>query len=129
MADGMTADEQSAIEQFPGIAEGFCRLIDDCDKLNRRQLVQQLAVHLARLCEAAACLPSVVPPTEGVDHAPEAVAAHAEDCVKLSSKLRQIFGSIDVYWEVFDPTQKDDPVSCSLAIDIAEIYLDLKNAL
>jgi len=36
---------------------------------------------------------------------------------------------LDGYWEVFDPTEKEQPVFGSLAIDIAEIYLDLKDAL
>ena len=125
----MTADERSAIERFPLIAVEFCRLIDDCDKLNRRQFVNELAAHLAMLCEVGVRLPSVEPATEDVDHTPEAVAAHTEEWVKLSGNLRRIFGSLDGYWEVFDPTQKGDPVSCSLAIDIAEVYLDLKDSL
>src|SRR5438132_1433932 len=125
----MTADERSAIERFPSIAEEFCGLIDDCDKRNRKQLVQQLAVHLASLCEVAVSLPSVEPATEEIEHTPESVAAHTEEWAKLSGKLRQIFGPLDLYWEVFDPTKKADPVSCSLAIDIAEVYLDLKDAL
>jgi len=125
----MTADERDAIERFPIVAEEFCHLVDDCGKGNRKQLVQELAVHLARLCEVAVCLPNVEPATEGVDHTSEVVAAHAQECVKLSSNLRQTFGQLDGYWEVFDPTEKEEPVSCSLAIDIAEIYLDLKDAL
>jgi hypothetical protein len=125
----MTADERNAIERFPIVAEEYCRLIDECGKRSRRQLVQELSVHLARLCEVAVRLPSVEPATEGVDHTPEAIGAHTKEWVKLSGKLRQIFGSLDDYWEVFDPTEKEEPVSCSLAIDIAEIYLDLKDAL
>jgi len=129
MSDGMTTDERNAIERFPLVAEEYFRLIDDCGKVNRRQLVQELSVHLARLCEVGVRLPSVEPTTANIDDTPEALAAHTEEWVKLSTKLRQIFGPLDVYWEVFDPTQKEDPVSCSLAIDIAEIYLDLKGAL
>jgi hypothetical protein len=129
MSDGMTTDERSAIERFPLVAEEYCRLIDDCGKHNRKQLVQELAVHLARLCEVAVRLPWVEPATEGVDHTPEAVAAHTEEWVKLSGKLRQIFGPLDDYWEVPDPTEKEEPVLGSLAIDVAEIYLDLNDAL
>jgi|SRR5271169_5589614 len=125
--NNMTADERNVIESFPGIAGEFCRLVDDCDKLNRRQFVQELAVHLARLCELGVPLPE--PAAEDVEHTPEGIAAHTEEWAKLSGKLRQILGPLDLYWEVFDPTQKADAVSCSLAIDIAEIYLDLKDAL
>jgi hypothetical protein len=129
LADGMNADERNAIERFPLIAEEFCHLIDDCGKRNRKELFQELSVHLARLCEVAVRLPSAEPDTEGVDHTSEGVAAHTEEWARLSSKLRQIFGILGGYWEVFDPTQKEEPVSCSLAGDIAEIYLDLKDAL
>jgi hypothetical protein len=125
----MTADELNAIERFPVIAEEFCHLIDDCDNANRKQLVRELAMHLARLCEVAVRLPQVDPATNGVAHAPEIVAAHTEEWTKLSGSLRQILGPLDGYWEVFDPTQKEKPIFCSLAIDIAEIYLDLKDAL
>jgi hypothetical protein len=128
MSGGMTADERDAIERFPLVAEEYCQLIDGCDKRNRKQLVQELVVHLAILCGVAARLPQVQPSTEDIDN-PEDLAVHTEEWAKLSGKLRQIFGPHDIYWEVFDPTQKEDPVSCSLAIDIAEIYLDLKDAL
>lgn len=125
----MTAHERNALERFPIIAEEYCHLIDDCGKRDRKQFVQELVVHLARLCEVAVRLPNVEPATDGVDHTSEAVADHTEEWARLSGKLRQIFGPLDVYWEVFDPTEKEEPVSCSLAIDIAETYLDLRDAL
>ena len=59
MSGGMTADERNAIDRFLLIAEGFRNLIDACDKRNRKQLVQERAVHLAKLCEAAVRLPWV----------------------------------------------------------------------
>jgi hypothetical protein len=128
MSDGMTADERNAIEIFPLVAEEFCDLIDDCGQCNRKQFVQALVVHLAKLCEVAVRLPWVEPATEGIDNTPEAIAAHTNEWKELSNKLRQIFGPLNSYWEVFDPTRKEEPVSGSLAIDIAEIYLDLKDA-
>jgi len=124
----MTADERNAIETFPGLTGEFCFLIEDCDNRSR-QFVQELAVHLSRLCEVGLRLPLAESATDDVKHTPEGTAVHTKEWAKLSDKLRQIFGPLDLYWEVFDPTQKADPVSCSLAIDIAEIYLDLKDAL
>ena len=129
MPSEMTADERNSIERFPLVAEEFCHFIENSNKHNRKQLMQKLTVHLARLCEVAAHLPQVVPATENIDDTPEGLAAHTEEWVKLSGDLRQIFGNLDVYWELFDPTQREEPVSCSLAIDISEIYLDLKDAL
>lgn len=86
-------------------------------------------MQLARLLEVAARLPWVSPATEGVDHTQEAIDTHTEEWTRLSGELRKVFGNLDDYWETFDPTQKAESVSCSLAIDIAEIYLDLKDAL
>ncbi len=125
----MTADEKSALDNFPITAEEFCHLVDGYSKRSREQLVQELSVHLARLCEVGVRLPMVEPATEGVDATPEAVTAHTEEWTKLSSGLRQVFGQLDGYWEIFEPTEKEEPVLGSLANDIAEIYLDLKDAL
>jgi len=43
--------------------------------------------------------------------------------------LREKLGRLNVYWDVFDPTQEEEPVSCSFSSDVAEIYFDLKEAL
>ncbi|HET9994715.1 MAG TPA: DUF5063 domain-containing protein [Candidatus Acidoferrum sp.] len=129
MSEGMTPDERSATERFPLVAEEFCHLIEHYNEHNRKQLMQELTAQLARLCEVAARLPQVIPATEDIDNTPEGLAAHTEEWVRLSGSLRQIFGNLDGYWEIFDPSQREEPVSCSLAIDIAEIYLDLKEAL
>ena len=129
MSDGMTVDERNAIVRFPLVAEEYCRLIDDCGKRSRKQLVQERAVHLARLCEVAVRLPLLAPATDDVDNTPEAVAAHQEEWLRLSTTLRAIFGPLDGYRELFDPTQKEEPLFGSLAIDTADVYLDLKDAL
>src|SRR5260370_9457689 len=97
MSGGMTADERDAIERFPIVAEEFCHLVDDCGKGNRKQLVQELAVHLARLCEVAVCLPNLEPGTEGVDHTIEGVAAPPQECFKTLRNFRQTFGQFDGY--------------------------------
>jgi hypothetical protein len=129
MSDEMTSDERDAIESFPLIAHEFCDLINNCGKRNRKQLVQELAVHLARLCEVALRLPSVEPATGGIDHTNEVVAAHTAKCAEVSNNLQQIFGPLDGYWELFDPTQEEEPVFGVLSVDIAEIYVDLDDAL
>ena len=129
MAEAITAEERTAIERFPLVAEEFCHLIDGCAEFSRKQLVQELQTQLAHLLEVATRLPWVSPATEGVDHDPQTISAHTEEWAKLSGELRKIFADLDGYWEVFDPTAKEEPVFGSLSIDIAEIYLDLKDAL
>lgn len=129
MADKMTQSEKDAIVEFPAVAEEFCRFIDDCGAYERKILIQDVSVLLARLCEVAARLPWVSPSTEGTDFSAESIAIHANEAQRLSKRLREQLGNLDVYWEVFDPTQKEEAISSSLSQDIAEIYLDLHDAL
>lgn len=67
MADEMTQSEKDSIAKFPVVAEEFCRFIDNCSDCERKRLIQDVSVLLARLCEVAARLPWVTPSTEGTD--------------------------------------------------------------
>ena len=69
-------------------------------------------------------LPWVSPVTDdGSDFTQESIAEHSNRCVALATK------PLDEYWEVFDPTQKEEPIHCSVAQDLADIYMDLRDAL
>lgn len=46
-----------------------------------------------------------------------------------TSLSQEKIGSLDTYWQVFDPTHKEEPVQGSLSGDISEIYFDLKHSL
>jgi len=37
-------------------------------------------------------------------------------------------GKLDEYWEVFDPTEERTAIHCLLSMDLAEVYMDLKDA-
>jgi uncharacterized protein DUF5063 len=129
MADEMTQSEKDAIAKFPVVAEEFCRFIDNCSARDRKRLIQDVSVLLARLCEVAARLPWVPPSTEGTDFTDESIATHANEQYRLSTRLREQLGKLDEYWDVFDPTQKEGAIQCSLSQHIAEIYMDLQDAL
>lgn len=49
--------------------------------------------------------------------------------MSVSEALRKQFDELDVYWTFFDPLEREEPASRSLADDIPEIYLNLKDAL
>jgi hypothetical protein len=49
--------------------------------------------------------------------------------MSVSEVPRKQFDELDVYWTFFDPPEREKPASRSLANDIAEIYLDLKDTL
>jgi len=125
MADKMTQSEHDAIAEFPAVAEEFCGFIDNCGDYERKRLIQGVSVLLARLCEVAARLPWVSPSTEGTDFTAESIATHTHEVYRLSERLRKQLGHLDV----FDPTEKEEAILCSLSQDIADIYLDLRDAL
>jgi hypothetical protein len=124
-----TQSEQQAVRDFPRAAESFCELIDRLGECNRGQLFDKVAVQLAHVCSIAAQLPVVEPDTEGEDYSEEEVASHSEEYQKLTTSLRKKINDLDVYWTVFDPTRREEPDSGSLSGDLAEVYLDLKDAL
>lgn len=121
--------EQEAVENFPRAAENFCELIDSHGEYSRGQFFDKVAVQLAHVCSIAAQLPIVEPDTEGKDYSEEEVASHTEEYQKLTNSLRKKIGDLDTYGTVFDPTIREEPNISSLSGDLAEIYLDLKDAL
>ena len=124
-----TQSEQQAVRDFPRAAENFCELIDRHGECNRGQLFDKVAVQLAHVCSIAAQLPIVEPDTEGEDYSEQQVASHSEKQLKLADSLRKKIGDMDTYWSVFDPTSNKGADACSLSADLAEIYLDLVDAL
>jgi hypothetical protein len=125
----LTTEEQEALESFPLCARKFCEFIDVCADLDRQALLGEVSVRLARLCEVGARLPWVNPSTDSMNTPSDSFSLHKEQSVSLEAKLREKIGRVNAYWEVFDPTQKEEPVSGSLSIDLTEIYFDLKEAL
>jgi len=122
-------EEKQALERFPFVARNFCAFVDVCPELNRQTLLQQVSIHLAQLCEVGARLPWVNPASADPDASPDSFRLNRERFASIELMLRERLGKLNVYWEVFDPTQKEEPVSGSMSMDIAEIYFDLKEAL
>jgi hypothetical protein len=129
MPHELTQDEKLALESFPLVAREFCQFVEQTGPDQREPFIQQLFVQLTKVCEVANRLPWVDPTTADVEINQDDIQARADECFKLSEKLRKVFGSLDSYWDVFDPTQKEEPVNGSLARDIAEICMDLADSL
>ena len=123
------ADEE-AVRNFQLQAQLFCDFVDSCGHLNQSMLIHEFCVEVARICEAGARLPSnKLATTDGNDFTPETVDEHAKQCVALALSLGKQFGKLDTYWDVFDPTEKEEPIRCSISADLADIYMDLREAL
>ena len=125
----LTAEEKEALERFPLLAREFCAFIDVCAGFDRQTLLRRISVQLAQLCEVGARLPWVNPATDSLDSPPDSSSLHKEQSLSIETMLREKLGKLNVYWDVFDPTQEEEPVSCSFSSDVAEIYFDLKEAL
>jgi len=124
----LTAEEKETLERFPLVARKFCAFVDVCAGLDRQTLLRQVSVELALLCEVGARLPWVNPATDSLDSPPDSSSLRNQQFVSIETMFREKLGQLNMYWEVFDPTQKEEPVSCSLSMDITEIYFDLKES-
>jgi hypothetical protein len=123
-------DQQEAIREFPVLAGNFCQLIDGSEKLDQSQFVHGLATELAGLCAVGTRLPATQP-TNGPEpkFTQESLDEHAKRSVALAIRLGKQLGSLNQYWDVFDPTEKESPILCALSQDIADIYMDMQEAL
>jgi hypothetical protein len=128
MPHQLTPSELEAINSFPQAAEEFCHLIENESGYTRRQFVENVLIYLSKLWALGSQLPDVEPATAGNDFSDEEVKRHSERCIKLSNTLRIKLGDLDTYWSVFNPTKQEQSTPTSLSVDLAEIYMDLKEA-
>jgi hypothetical protein len=119
MESKKTADP--AIDRFAGAARRYCawaegELGDPNDEMRRVRLL------LAELHLAAAELPDL-----GIGKNIDAVSLSHDEWSRFYEK----FGRLPVtsYFDVFNPLQEEEPVTNSLADDLADIYRDLKAGL
>lgn len=125
----MTSLERDAVNGFPKAAEQFCRLLENQTDFSRKQFVDSLLTLLSNLFFLGAHLPDVEPATGGTDFSQEDIDCHSRECVQLSNILKAKLGDLDTYWSVFDPTEPQKSAPGSLSQDLAEIYMDLREAI
>jgi Domain of unknown function (DUF5063) len=80
---------------------------------------------LAELYSVALHLPVIEPDTAKTNETPFPTEAWAG----LFHSPREKLGPLDMYWELFDSTKKEDLVQGTLSGDLSEIYFDLKHDL
>jgi Domain of unknown function (DUF5063) len=129
MAHQLTRLEGDAVNRFPYAAEQFCQLLENQGDLPRKQFVDNLLAHLSNLLFIGAHLPDVSPTTGGADFLNEDVERHSKECAQLSNILKIKLGNLDAYWSVFDPTEPQKSAPNSLSQDLAEICMDLRDAI
>lgn len=118
-------DHTELMKRFRAAATKFIEVVDSAPQLEREAFLASVSRSMVELYGAALSLPQVTPDTDGTDE--PSFPADKED--ELHKSLSEKIGAIDAYWEVFDTTAKQEPVQCSLAGDISEIYFDLNQSL
>jgi hypothetical protein len=129
MRDQFSQNERDAVDAFPIAARQFCEFVDASTTYDLRQVLHELPILLACLCEVGAGLPAVTPATDAVETNSQTTAVYLQKRNSLEASFAEKLGTLDVYWQVFDPTVRDAPVRGLLSADIAEIYLDLQDSL
>ena len=112
------------VEHFAVLAQSYCSLVVDRTSHSRSAFVAQLRPLLLDLYSTALTLPD-----RWVDHDLQLRAQSTEEWMALYQSLGEYLGDWSTYHEVFDPYELDEPVTGSLADDIADIYRDLRRGL
>lgn len=106
---------EDAAAGFAALARRYCAFIDTMHSLAPTRRVVDAIPFLADLVASAVGLP------QGVD------VTEAE--VERANAPRVDLGTFDYYYEVFDPFIRDELVIGSLADDLADIYVDLREGI
>lgn len=112
---------------FAAVATRFCSLVDDRTKWMPKEFLSALHDILPELLYRGSALPETEP---GPDHKTD-LEEHTKRFSELLEPLRAYLGDLDTYWAVFNPADPEDREAnaCSLARDLAELYMDLKEGL
>jgi hypothetical protein len=114
--------DNDQLKRFRAAATEFINAVDTAPRLERETFLATVSHSMAELFSAALLLPPVKPETD----VNETLLPEDDE---LRRSLQEKLGSLDVYWQIFDSTAKQEPVQGSIAQDISEIYFDLKQSL
>ncbi len=106
--------------RFAELARAYCKLIET-DVVRGRPGLEVIQSSLIRLYSAASKLPEVPNSIER----PARIERNSWNNVYRG--LQERFKDFDTYWDAFNPLKKgeDDPITNSLADDLADIWRDL----
>jgi hypothetical protein len=111
--------------RFRSAAADFIQAVDSTSQMECEPFLARVSHCLAELYSSALHLPPVEPDTAVASDSPPV----NDELTELFRSLKQKIGPLEEYWEIFDATAKEAPVQGSIALDISEIYLDLKKDL
>ena len=116
------------VTAFADAAREYCTLIDKHESIPNRALILQLAGALSRLFAAAVTLCEVIVERPEIKP-PGDCSNRTRDYFTLREKLTAKFGEDYLYWIVFDPYEKAEPIQATLSGELAEVYQDVEDGL
>ncbi len=133
---GTLQNNPEVAARFASVAQQFCNAIDSAPNLDRIELLVQVYKILPQLIGEAMILPKIEL-SDDESQEEEARKAQARERLRLSEAqwgelyefLKVKLGDLNLYWEVWDPTEDNEAIQGSLADDLADIYRDLKEGL
>ena len=117
------------LDRFYAAARSFMTCVDSASTLASDAFLIQTSHCLAELYGAALDVPVVEPESEHLVDARRPAEERLKEWNERYVSLKEKLGASDAYWVVFDSTKQEEPVQGSLADDITDIYLDLKQDL
>jgi len=111
-------------ETFAASAKSFCALIDRRATLSEWEFMREVTERLADLYHSGLLLIRLDADTDAFDLLTKRPSN--DEWHVVYKELEDKFTDRGVYWEVFDPRTKTEPLSTTLADDLADIYLEIK---
>jgi hypothetical protein len=127
------------LQTFVQVAKRYMQSIDELEPRNLQETARRLPVVLAELYASASKLLEQVRSEDSEEEWIEEELISEEwepDGLSLGRvalfrqlfpRLQGIFGRWDCYWEYFDPYKEQDRCTGSLADDLSDIYIDVKD--
>jgi hypothetical protein len=106
--------------RFWAVAQEYCSTVESIDSLTRDDALTRLYRLLPLLIANAITLPKA-----DATHQSEQRHLSNDEWTALYRRLQNFFGEWDLYHKNVDPT-REDPVVCSLADDLADVYRDIQ---
>jgi hypothetical protein len=112
--------DSPVVESFRATAEKYCGLVDRRSDIELAEFLGRVQPLLASLVAGAMALPDIVRggPVEFEEFGHDQWQA-------LFGSLGDYFGQYDVYWELFDPYLREEPISSTLANSLSSVYRSL----
>jgi hypothetical protein len=116
-----------AIEEFRVAADRFVQALSTSSikESTLGEFLKRVELSLIDIYRAALLIPEVEPETTEIDDS----KIPREELDPICRALQEKLGKSDVYWSIFDSTEKSEPYEALISMDLIEIYQDIRESL